>query len=134
MSSFVADTHTVIWYLQGSNRLSETALTTLDAAIAANDRIYVTSISVVEVAYLVEKFRLPEVALDQLIEALSNPDAGFVVVSLSLVIAQAMRHISRDIVPDMPDGIIAATALYLNLPLVTRDQKIRALTAIQTIW
>lgn len=134
MSSFVADTHTVVWYLQGSNRLSETALTTLDAAIEANDRIYVTSISVVEVAYLVEKFRLPEVALDQLIEALSNPDADFVVVSLSLVIAQAMRHISRDIVPDMPDRIIAATALYLNLPLVTRDQRIQALTAIQTIW
>jgi predicted nucleic acid-binding protein len=30
--------------------------------------------------------------------------------------------------------IIAATALYLGLPLVTKDHKIRNLDVIQTIW
>jgi predicted nucleic acid-binding protein len=38
------------------------------------------------------------------------------------------------VVPDMPDRIIAATALSLSLPLVTRDAKIQAVTTIQTIW
>jgi predicted nucleic acid-binding protein len=37
-------------------------------------------------------------------------------------------------VPDMPDRIIAATALNLNLPLVTHDHKILATSVIQTIW
>ncbi len=32
------------------------------------------------------------------------------------------------------DRIIAATALYLGLPLVTKDHKIRELSIIQTIW
>jgi predicted nucleic acid-binding protein len=33
----------------------------------------------------------------------------------------------------MPDRIIAATALALGLPLVTRDRKIRA-ADLETIW
>ena len=45
-----------------------------------------------------------------------------------------IREIDRATVPDMPDRIIAATALSLNLPLVTRDLKIQELTNIQTIW
>ena len=32
-------------------------------------------------------------------------------------VASALRSIPRDIVPDMPDRIIAATALHLGLPL-----------------
>lgn len=38
-----------------------------------------------------------------------------------------------DIVPDMPDGLIAATALHLQAPLLTRDNQIR-LASLQTIW
>jgi predicted nucleic acid-binding protein len=59
---------------------------------------------------------------------------AFVVVPLDLAIAQTLRQVPRDIVPEMPDRIIAATAQYLNLPLVTRDLRIQALTTIQTIW
>ena len=33
----------------------------------------------------------------------------------------------------MPDRIIAATALHLNLPLVTHDKKIHG-AGIQAIW
>ncbi|PSM47739.1 VapC toxin family PIN domain ribonuclease [Chroococcidiopsis sp. CCALA 051] len=125
MSIVVADMHTIIWYLRDSSKLSAIAIASLDAAIAAGDCIYISSISVVEIAYLVEKIRLPEAALNQLIEALSDPNIGFAVVPLSLAIAQAIRQLPRDIVSDMPDRIIAATALNLKLPLVTRDEKIR---------
>jgi len=33
----------------------------------------------------------------------------------------------------MPDGLIAATALHLQAPLLTRDNQIR-LASLQTIW
>ena len=52
---------------------------------------------------------------------------------LDLGVADSIRGIPRDLVPDMPDRIIAATALHLNLPLVTRDQRIRS-AGIGTIW
>jgi predicted nucleic acid-binding protein len=43
------------------------------------------------------------------------------------------ERIPRDVVPDMPDRIIAATALTHDLPPVTADGKIRA-SRIPTIW
>ncbi len=134
MAAVIADTHTIVWYLRESNRLSEAALAALDGAISGGDPIYVSSISVVEVAYLVEKYRLPEAAFEQLVEALSDPGTGLAVVPVDLAIAQTLSGIPRETVPDMPDRIIAATALHLNLPLVTRDLQIQALTTIQTIW
>jgi PIN domain nuclease of toxin-antitoxin system len=41
--------------------------------------------------------------------------------------------VPRATVPDMPDRIIAATALYLDLLLISRDGKIR-LSSVATIW
>jgi predicted nucleic acid-binding protein len=55
-----------------------------------------------------------------------------VVQPFDLDIAEKLQSILRKIVPDMPDRMIAATALHLNLPLVTADEQIRA-SNIQTI-
>jgi predicted nucleic acid-binding protein len=69
-----------------------------------------------------------------LLTAASQPDSGVVIVPLDRSISLAVRQIDRAIVPEMPDRIIAATALHLNCPLVTRDHKIQAFTGITTIW
>lgn len=45
-----------------------------------------------------------------------------------------MIEIPRATVPDMPDRIIAATALHLDLPLITSDTDIRKLTNIEVVW
>jgi predicted nucleic acid-binding protein len=44
-----------------------------------------------------------------------------------------IAEVSRMTVPDMPDRIIAGTAMYLELPLISRDRKIQ-LSQIDTIW
>jgi len=133
MASIVVDTHTVIWYLLASSKISSAATAVLDEAIMAGDAVYVPSISVVEVVYLVEKGKLPEVAFERLTNALDDPYSRFALVPLDLDIVRTIRKIPKEVIPDLPDRIITATALHLDLPLVTRNLRIHS-TPVRTIW
>ena len=134
MSAVVADTHTIIWYLRSPDKLSTEAAIALDGAINSGNPIYISAISIVEIVYLTEKNKIPEAALEQLLQTLSDSDTSLVVALLDKSVAQSLAKIPRLTVPEMGDRIIAATALHLSLPLVTKDYKIRALSVIQTIW
>lgn len=134
MTSVVADTHTLIWYVFDLQRFSEAALTALEQAVNAGNPIYVSAITVIEIAYLVEKGRFAEEVLTRILNALDDPNVGIVLVPVDRNVSGAIRQIDRVTVPDMPDRIIAATAFSLGIPLVTRDLRIQALTTIETIW
>lgn len=96
--------------------------------------IYVPSIVIVELRYLVEKRTLTEADYGTFLAKINSPVTALTVAPLDLTVADALSQIPRNVVPDMPDRIIAATALGLNLPLVTRDAEIRRLTNVTVIW
>ena len=131
MKGLLADTHAALWYLYDSEKLSPAAIEMLDTVADGGGVVYVSAISLVEVVYLSEKGRLGEGVLARIIRAIDDEEVTLVPVGRA--IAEAVSHIPRSIVPDMPDRIIAATALHLGLPLVTRDRMIRA-AGIETIW
>ena len=60
MTAVVADTHAIIWYLVEPQRLSTNAVLSLDKATNTGQSIYISTISIVEICYLVEKKKLPE--------------------------------------------------------------------------
>lgn len=132
--AIVADTHAIIWYLVEPERLSQVALDALEGTIAAGSPVYISAISLIEICYLIEKRRIASDLLQRILAVLNEPDPSLIVVPIDLAISIAIQNIDRDTVPDMPDRIIAATALHLNLPLITRDRKIQAERAIITIW
>jgi PIN domain nuclease of toxin-antitoxin system len=99
----------------------------------ARHDIAVSSISLVEVAYLVEKRRVPLTAYDDLAYALADSEQVFVEAPVSVAIADSLRNVPRSEVPDMPDRIVAATGLYYNVPVLSRDSRIRA-SNLKTIW
>jgi PIN domain nuclease of toxin-antitoxin system len=134
MSAIVADTHTIVWYLSNPEKLSETAIQTLDQASQSGYMIYLSAISVVELKYLTERDRIDITVLNQILKIVKSNIPSIEIVALDLEISENLSHINRAVVPDMPDRIIAATALSLKLPLVTCDHKIQACTTIQTIW
>lgn len=134
MSAILLDTHAVVWWFLDSPRLSRRAGDRIESAIQNGAGVYVSVISIVEITYLVEKGKLPETALTLLEQALQGADSGLKVAPLSLEIAQQLRQTPRNIVPEMGDRMIAATALALGLPLISCDHKIQALTVIETIW
>lgn len=131
--SAVLDTHTVLWYLENSKELSTIARATIEEAIRDARDIRVSAISIIETVYLVERRRLPQTALERLRSALGDPNSGLLIAPVNAGVADAIPNIPRDVVPDMPDRIIAATALHLDLPLVTRDRRLQA-AGLKTIW
>jgi PIN domain nuclease of toxin-antitoxin system len=133
MSVVVADTHAVVWYLAGSSRLSDTARDTMRDA-AANGAILVSAISLIEIVYLTESGRLPAAALERIEERLADAEAPFELVPIDAGVVDAVKKVPRDHVPDMPDRIIAATAVVLGLDLVTADSRLLETPAVQTIW
>ena len=44
-----------------------------------------------------------------------------------------MRSVSRAAVPDMPDRIVAAAAVYFAVPVLSPDGRIRG-SNVQTVW
>jgi PIN domain nuclease of toxin-antitoxin system len=133
MIAGVADTHTALWYLFNDGRLSGAAGDFIDKAAAAGSQIVVSSISLAEIVYLIEKNRLPANAYVDLKAALDDQDHVFKEAPFTVEIVDAMKQIPRADVPDMPDRIVAATAVYFGVPVLSRDGKIRA-SSVQTIW
>jgi len=105
----------------------------MNAAVDAGEIVFVPSISVVELLYLYEKGRIPADYWKRLNEGLAAEDAGLRVVPLTLGIAHVLARVPWRSVPDMPDRIIAATALHLGLPLVSRDGRIQA-PGLEVFW
>jgi PIN domain nuclease of toxin-antitoxin system len=128
----IIDTHALIWYVFGDSRMTATARAEIDGAAATGDQVGISSISLVEIVYLTEKGRIDPTTLDQ-VRALLDSEALFVEVVVDRPVVLAMRGVSRAMVPDMPDRIIAATALHLGVPLISRDGKIRT-SGVATIW
>ena len=93
----------LIWYLLRSSKLSETAWAALRATANAGDAIYVSSISLVEIRFLVERNRFPESMLQQAEDAVEQDDTVLTLVPLTLEITRAMARIPRASVPEMPD-------------------------------
>jgi PIN domain nuclease of toxin-antitoxin system len=134
MADFVIDTQIVIWYLENSPRLSSDANTAIDDTIRNKGNLFVPTISIVEIVYLIEKGRLVPDVLSLVNAELRLSSSSFTAQALSKEISNTLSLIPLSTVPDMPDRIIAATALYLGLPLITSDAAIHQLDNVQTIW
>ena len=133
MIVFIADTHTAIWYLFNDRRLSPAARSAFETAIANGNQVGVSSISLAEVVYLTEKSRIPAATLENALGVLRDPEQVLTEVPFDSTIAEMMRLVPREDVPDFPDRIVAATALKYGVPVISRDGKIRA-AKLQTIW
>jgi PIN domain nuclease of toxin-antitoxin system len=129
----IADTHTAIWYLFSDPRLGKAASAFIDDTIAKGDHIGVSAITIAEMVYLIEKGRIPANALNDLHAATADQKAVLRHLAVDEAIAIKMTEIPRQDLPDLPDRLIAATALFFSVPVLSRDKRIRS-SNIQTIW
>jgi PIN domain nuclease of toxin-antitoxin system len=132
----VADSHTLIWYLFGDpeRRLSPAAREALGEA-ENTDGIAVSVASVLDIWYVTQTRQvLSTEQLTAIVELLNDPAQGLEAVPITLPVAAAFQEIPLESLRDPWDRLITATAKALDVPLVTRDDKIRNSELIETIW
>ena len=126
------DTHVWIWWLAEPARLSSTAALAIDAAVRA-DAVHISAMSAWELAMLVARGRLvldrPAARFVADTEAL--PFVHFIDVDPRIAVASVELTLPH---PDPADRLIVATALALDAPLVTKDERIRGWGGVPTVW
>ena len=95
MPAVAVDTHAIVWYLAGDPRLSARAAAALDLATSEGEPIFVPSICLVELTYLIEKNRVPAAARTRLVQAVDDPTTPCRLVELDRSVADALQLVSR---------------------------------------
>jgi PIN domain nuclease of toxin-antitoxin system len=128
----VLDTHIWVWWINGSNELSNSKLQLIESS--KEEGLAVSAISCWEVAKLVEKQRLKlTIAVDEWVErALAYP--GVTLLPLESQIAVCSTQLPQPFHNDPADQIIVATARRLDCRLATDDERILKYPHVKLAW
>lgn len=130
----VLDTHTLIWWIDSPQKLSEKAKEIIEEEKSKEKGILVSSMTTFEIYLLIKKGKLeltshPDTWLEK-IEDL--PSVRFIPVDNK--IAAYSVNLPDFANSDPVDRIIIATALNLGAKLITSDEKILNYKKVQAIW
>ncbi len=128
-NDYVADTMAIVLHLE---RPRSTALVQqiFSEADLGNLRIHIPAVVLAEVLYLSEKGRISLSLQDVRDHIVKHP--SFTEVPLDIEIVDTAGPI-KDI-PELHDRLIASTARFLGLELITNDTKIRSSAFVRTVW
>ena len=117
------DTHVLIWFVQGNERLGAGARRSIEQGLAQGEAM-VSVITFWEIAMLVRRGRvILTQATRTWIDALCDR-SGIRVIDVSRQIATAAGDLGEEIHGDPIDRIIIATARHHDMPLLTADRAI----------
>lgn len=122
-TNLLLDTHTWIWLNNGSNELSNKIIRQIDHA-AENGNVFISAISVWEIATLTAKKRLIlRTSLREWVdEALSQMGVNLVPIAPDISIESV--ELPNGFHGDPADRLIVATARIKRMVILTRDSKI----------
>ena len=121
MDNFVTDTQALVKFMMGKKVINDRSHQAFLSADKAQSTIIIPAIVLMEVLYLFEKNRI-DISLFQTEDLQRSQNYQFE--PLSLEILKTASEITD--IPELHDRLIAATARYLDIPLITNDPVIRA--------
>lgn len=117
---YVLDTHILIWYFLGSNRLKKEIKELIDKVRVNGGRLLIPTIVLAESLYIAEKRK---VTFDfQKMYQIIREEPEFEIIGFSREIFEATMSIEN--IPDIHDRIIVATAHFYNAGIMTKDRVI----------
>ena len=130
----ILDTHALLWWVDGSERLSTPAREAIENERGDQGSILVSAISAWEIALLVDKGRL---TLDrEVVDWLDQVSRieGLEFLAVDRQIGVGAVRLPGDFHKDPADRIIVATARRAASPLVSADERIISYPYVETIW
>ena len=128
---YVTDTHSLVWHLTDSAQLSSSAKAIFVEADEHEEQIVIPCIVFFELLYLTEKKRIAP-SFSTLL-TLVGSSRNYRVEPMCLPIIRRTVDVPRDKIADPWDRIIAATALHVGLPLITRDRAFKKV-GLPIVW
>ncbi|MDF3835677.1 type II toxin-antitoxin system VapC family toxin [Cupriavidus basilensis] len=129
----VLDTHALVWWVSGDPLLSRKAKASIEKELDGG-QILISSISAWEVAALVARERLV-LSMDATSWFATVGQLEAVrIVPVDAEIAIKSVELPGVFHKDPADRMIVATARKFAVPLVTKDEKIRAYPHVKTVW
>jgi predicted nucleic acid-binding protein len=116
MPSFVTDNQALVKFMMGKKVINDAAHQAYLSADKGEAVIIIPAIVLMEVMYLFEKNRI-EIGILQTEDLMESQNYQFEPLSLEILKTASQIH---DI-PELHDRLIAATAMHLDLPLITND-------------
>ena len=129
-SSFVTDTHSLLWYLQGSPQLGVAARQAFDEVVAGTAHLVIPVMVVAEMVLLLEKGRTA-IDLDAILTTLESLP-GVTIAPLTLEVTLGIRQLVA--LPDMHDRLIVAEARVREADLISVDRAITASGLVRLVW
>jgi len=130
----VLDTHALLWWMGGpARRLGRRARAFVDRVDEGRAVACIPVISLVEMGEAIRSggFSLDE-SFARFVERLDGTPSRYQVVPLT--VGMAARAHDLFAIPERGDRLIAATALELGYPLVTRDPAIATVIGDKVVW
>ena len=134
MENILADTHAIIWYAEDNKKLGSEARNLLDQGQAGKRQIYLSLMSLFEMEYLIGKGKIDSKLPKLLLKNAKNPHAALQILNIDQDVYRHFTTISHDLIPELPDRIITASALAKHCILLTRDTRIRESKLVKTAW
>jgi len=128
--NFVADTHALLWWFTDSSKISLKASDIFEKCEKGELVIFIPTIVIAESLSIFEKKRI-SFDFEDLFKRIHSSE-NFMLIALDYPILQEMIGM-RDVL-ELHDKIIAATAKYLKVPIITKDKTLQNLSSVKTIW
>lgn len=126
---YVTDTHSLVWYFTDDPRLSSKALSAFSEA-ESDGNIIVPAVVLAEIMFIAKKGRIT-ISFAETLDKIGESE-NFIIAPLDADILKIADKIESDL--EMHDKLIAATAIYYEAVLITRDENLSRSQIVTTVW
>lgn len=131
MEYFVVDTHALIWFLTADERLGKKAKEVLLSADGTHVTLLISTIVLFEALDLIEKGRITGIDLKKL-SSLLLFQPYFEIRNVDWKLWEVAQTFAKGM--ELHDRILAALAKQEKTKIISKDEEIRRLKEVETVW